>query len=32
MEQDMPVIVLNPMTPDNILTAVKGKPVGSYIS
>jgi uridylate kinase len=32
MEQDMPVIVLDPMTPDNILKAVKGKPIGSYIS
>ncbi|HSX17247.1 MAG TPA: UMP kinase [Patescibacteria group bacterium] len=32
MEQGMPVIVFNPMEPGNILKAVKGEPVGSYIS
>jgi uridylate kinase len=32
MEQGMPVIVLNPMEPDNIVKAVQGEPVGSYIS
>jgi uridylate kinase len=32
LEQTMPVIVLNPMQPDNILRAVHGEQVGSYIS
>ena len=32
MEQHMPVIVLDPMQPDNILKAVQGEPVGSHIS
>ncbi len=32
MEQKMPVIVLNPMQEDNILKAVQGEQVGSYIS
>ncbi|HUS26708.1 MAG TPA: UMP kinase [Nevskiaceae bacterium] len=32
MEQNMPVIVLDPMKPDNVLRATKGEPVGSYIS
>jgi uridylate kinase len=32
MEQGMPVIVLNPLEPDNILRAIKGEPVGSFIS
>lgn len=32
MEQGMPVIVLDPMQPDNILKAVQGEPIGSYIS
>jgi len=31
MEQHMPVIVLNPMEPDNILKAVQGEPIGSHI-
>jgi uridylate kinase len=32
MEQRMPVIVFNPLVSGNILRAVQGKPVGSYIS
>lgn len=32
MEQNMPVIVLDPMQEDNILKAVQGESVGSYIS
>jgi uridylate kinase len=32
MEQDMPVIVFNPLKPGNILKAVQGEQVGSYIS
>ena len=32
LEQHMPIIVLNPMTPDNILRAVHGEQIGSYIS
>jgi len=32
MEQQMPVIVLDPMQEDNIVKAVKGDPIGSYIS
>lgn len=32
MEQTMPVIVLDPMQPDNILRAVQGEQIGSYIS
>jgi len=32
MEQHMPVIVLNPMTPDTVLQAVQGESVGSHIS
>lgn len=32
MEQQMPVIVLNPMIPDTILRAVRGEQVGSHIS
>lgn len=32
MEQNIPLIVLNPLEPDTILKAVQGKPVGSYIS
>lgn len=32
MEQGMPVIVCNPMTPDNLVKAVRGEQVGSYIS
>jgi uridylate kinase len=32
MEQGMPVIVFNPMTPGNILKAVQGEAIGSYIS
>lgn len=32
LEQNMPVIVMNPMEPDIILKAVKGEAVGSYIS
>lgn len=32
MEQHMPVIVLNPMEADNILKAVQGEPIGSYIN
>lgn len=32
MEQGMPLIVFNPMEPDNILTAVQGEFVGSYIA
>jgi uridylate kinase len=32
MEQNMPVIVLNPMEAGTILKAVQGEPVGSFIS
>lgn len=32
MEQDVPVIVLDPMKEDNIFKATQGEPVGSYIS
>ncbi len=32
MEQGMPVIVLDPMQQDNILKALQGQSVGSYIS
>ncbi|HSX33436.1 MAG TPA: UMP kinase [Candidatus Saccharimonadales bacterium] len=32
MEQHMPVIVFNPMTPDSLLKAVRQEPIGSYIS
>jgi len=32
MEQDMPVIVFNPMTPGNILKVVEGQPIGTKIS
>ncbi|HSX29215.1 MAG TPA: uridine monophosphate kinase [Candidatus Saccharimonadales bacterium] len=32
MEQDIPVIVLNPMQPDTIVKAVRGEQIGSYIS
>jgi uridylate kinase len=32
MEQNMPVIVLDPFVADNILKAVKGQSIGSYIS
>ena len=32
MEQHMPVIVFNPMTPGNLLKAVRGEQVGSFIS
>lgn len=32
MEQNMPLIVLNPMTPDILLHAIKGEAIGSYIS
>lgn len=32
MEQGMPLIVIDPMQPDNILKAVQGEPIGSYIS
>ncbi len=32
MEQQIPLIVLNPLQPDTILKAVKGETVGSYIS
>lgn len=32
MEQNMPVIVLNPMVPDTIVRAVRGEQVGSHIS
>jgi hypothetical protein len=32
MEQGMPVVVLDPMTPGTIARAAKGEAVGSYIS
>lgn len=32
MEQNVPVVVLDPMQEDNIVRAVKGEPIGSYIS
>lgn len=32
MEQEMPVIVFNPMQPDNILKAIQGEPIGTKIS
>lgn len=32
LEQNMPVMVLNPMEPNTILKAVQGEAVGSYIS
>jgi uridylate kinase len=32
MEQNMPVIVLNPMKPDNIVRAVRGEKIGTLIS
>ncbi|HUC90354.1 MAG TPA: UMP kinase [Patescibacteria group bacterium] len=32
MEQGMPVVVFNPMTENNILKAVQGEQIGSYIS
>lgn len=32
MEQKVPVIVLDPMKPDNIVKAVRGEAIGSYIS
>jgi uridylate kinase len=32
MDQNMPVIVLDPMQPDNILKAVNGEAIGSYIA
>ncbi len=32
MEQGMPVIVLDPIQPDNIAKAVKGQAIGSFIS
>ncbi|HKU18176.1 MAG TPA: UMP kinase [Candidatus Saccharimonadales bacterium] len=32
MEQGIPVVVFNPMQPDNLLKIAKGEPVGSYIS
>jgi len=32
MEQGVPVVVFDPMKPDNIFKAAKGEPVGSYIS
>jgi uridylate kinase len=31
MEQEMPVIVFNPMQPDNILKAVQGEAIGTKI-
>lgn len=32
MEQDVPVIVLDPMQPDNLVKAVRGEQIGSFIS
>ena len=32
MEQNMPVIVFNPMVPDNFIRAVQGEQIGSHIS
>jgi uridylate kinase len=32
MEQSMPVLVFNPMTTDNLIKAVSGEQIGSYIS
>jgi len=31
VEQRMPLIVLNPETPDNLLKAVQGQPVGTFV-